>query len=318
MPKFAAHARKYGPWIMVALLSLSLQPCVLADASSATLTVNISDTTGAVIPDANVVIHNMATNQQQRATSGKSGNATFSFLKPGHYALTVSKDNFSAISVDNILLNVGDEKQLQLVLKVGSTAQAVTVDGSGSTINTTDGSVSTMIDRKFVENTPLNGRSFQSLILLTPGAVTTSPQRTSTTATGEFSVNGQRTESNYYTVDGVNAPSGISASTSGAGLSGSLAASTALGTTQALVSVDALQEFRVESSTYSAEYGRNPGAQFSMVTRSGTNDWHGTVFDYFRNEVLDANSWFNDNTVPPTRKPRERQNDFGGVLGGPI
>ncbi len=318
MPKFAAHARKYGPWIMVALLSLCLQPCVLADASSASLTVNISDTTGAVIPDANVLIHNMATNQQQRATSGKSGNATFSFLKPGHYALTVSKDNFSAISVDNILLNVGDEKQLQLVLKVGSTAQAVTVDGSGLTINTTDGSVSTVIDQKFVENTPLNGRSYQSLILLTPGTVTTSPQRTSSATTGEFSVNGQRTESNYYTVDGVSAISSISSASTGAGTSGSLPASTALGTTQALVSVDALQEFRVESSSYSAEYGRTPGGQFSMVTRSGTNDWHGTAFDYFRNEALDANSWFNDNTVPVTRKPSERQNDFGGVFGGPL
>ena len=319
MPKFAVHARKYGPWIMVALLSLCLQPCVLADANSASLTVNISDTTGAVIPDANVVIHNMATNQQQHVTTGKSGNATFSFLRPGHYALTVSKDNFTAISVDNILLNVGDEKQLQLVLKVGSATQTVTVDGSGSTINTTDASVSTVIDRKFVENTPLNGRSFQSLILLTPGSVTNTPQTSSSNGnSGEISINGQRTESNYYTVDGVSAISGISSSSTGAGLSGSLSASTALGTTQALVSVDALQEFRVESSTYLAEYGRNPGGQFSMVTRSGTNDWHGTVFDYFRNEALDANSWFNNNTVPITRKPRERQNDFGGVLGGPI
>jgi TonB dependent receptor len=178
--------------------------------------------------------------------------------------------------------------------------------------------VSTVIDRKFVENTPLNGRSFQSLILLTPGAVTTSPQRTSTAAGGDTSINGQRTESNYYTVDGVSAVSGISSAPTAAGASGSLPAYTALGTTQALVSVDALQEFRVESSTYSAEYGRNPGGQISMVTRSGTNDWHGTAFDYFRNEALDANSWFNDNTVPITRKPPERQNDFGGTLGGPI
>jgi Carboxypeptidase regulatory-like domain len=219
-------------------LSLCLQPCVLADAGSASLTVYISDTTGAVIPGATVVIHNMATNQQQRMTSGKSGSAAFSFLKPGHYALTVSKDNFSAISVDNILLNVGDEKQLQLVLKVGSATQTVNVDGSGSTINTTDASVSTVIDRKFVENTPLNGRSFQSLILLTPGSVTNTPQTTSSNGnSGEFSINGQRTESNYYTVDGVSAISGISSSSTGAGLSGSLSASTALGPTQATTTV---------------------------------------------------------------------------------
>ncbi len=135
--------------------------------------------------------------------------------------------------------------------------------------------------------------------------MTNTPQRASGLgSTGEFSVNGQRTESNYYTVDGVSANSGASTSVTGAGPAGSLPASTALGTTQALVSVDALQEFRVESSTYSAEYGRNPGGQFSMVTRSGTNEWHGTVFDYFRNEALDPNSWFNDNTVPKVKKRR--------------
>jgi len=111
---------------------------------------------------------------------------------------------------------------------------------------------------------------------------------------------------------------GISPVPTAAGTSGSLSASTALGTTQALVSVDAMQEFRVEGSSYSAEYGRNPGGQFALLTRSGTNDWHGTAFDYFRNDVLDANDWFNDNTVPPTSKPPERQNDFGGTMGGPV
>jgi hypothetical protein len=318
MPTVVGLLRNFACWIIIALLSLSLHPYSYADDASATLSVAIADTSGAVIPGATIVIRNASTNQEQRATSDKGGNGFFSYLKPGHYALLVSKQSFSDVAVDNVNLNVGDEKHLQLVLKVGSAAQIVTVDGSGLTINTTDGSVSTVIDRKFVENTPLNGRSFQSLILLTPGAVTTSPQRTSSAATGEFSINGQRTESNYYTVDGVNAISGISASSSGSGISGSLSASTALGTTQALVSVDALQEFRVESSTYSAEFGRSPGGQFSMATRSGTNDWHGTVFDYFRNEALDANSWFNEHTVPVTRKPSERQNDFGGVLGGPI
>jgi len=152
-----------------------------------------------------------------------------------------------------------------------------------------------VIDRQFVENIPLNGRSFQDLILLAPGTITNTPQRTSNLgAQGEFSVDGQRTESNYYTVDGVSANSGASTINGGAGITGSLPASTALGTTQGLVSVDALQEFRVESSTYSAEYGRNPGGQFAMVTRSGTDDWHGTAFDYFRNDALDANSWFNE------------------------
>src|SRR5271163_5210275 len=115
MPNFGSLARKYVPWILVAVLSVGRQPNALAQASSASLTVGIADTTGAVIPNAGVVIRNMDTNQEQRSVSGKSGSATFSFLKPGRYALTVSKDRFADIAVDNILLNVGDERQLQLV-----------------------------------------------------------------------------------------------------------------------------------------------------------------------------------------------------------
>ncbi len=319
MSKFEVFIRKFAPVLLIALISIGLQPRVSAQTSSATLSVTISDTSGAMIPDATVVVRNSETNQEQRTVTARSGIGTFSFLKPGHYALTVSKEHFSDIAVDKIVLNVGDEKHVQLVLKVGSTAQTVTVDGGGATINTTDGSVSTVIDNKFVENTPLNGRSFQGLITLSPGVVTNSPQRASTLGTyGEFSVNGQRTESNYYTVDGVSANTGASTNLNGAGISGSLPGATALGTTQALVSVDALQEFRVESSTYSAEYGRNPGGQFSMVTRSGTNGWHGSVFDYFRNDALDANSWFNDHTTPVSPKNAERQNDFGGTFGGRV
>jgi hypothetical protein len=318
MSTLAVLVRRFAPAALVVLTMLALQPRSYADGNSASLSISIADSSGAIIQDADVVIRNVETNQEQHATSGGAGSTNFSFLKPGHYALTVSKEHFAEISVNNIALNIGDDKHLQLTLKVGSANQTVSVDGSGLTLNTSDASVSTVIDRKFVENTPLNGRSFQALILLTPGAGTTSPQRTSSTTTGDISINGQRTESNYYTVDGVSAVSGISSAATGAGTSGSLPASTALGTTQALVSVDALQEFRVESSTYSAEYGRNPGGQISMVTRSGTNDWHSNVFDYFRNEALDANSWFNDNTVPITRKPPERQNDFGGTLGGPV
>ncbi|MBB6143715.1 hypothetical protein HNQ77_001664 [Silvibacterium bohemicum] len=320
MPRFKTLLSKYFLWMFVALFSLGQQPTVLAQASSASLTVSITDTTGAVIPDASVVIRNTDTNQEQRSTSGKSGSTSFSFLKPSHYALFVSKQSFADIAIDNITLNVGDDKHLQLILKVGSAQQSITVDGSGLTINTTDGSVSTVVDRNFVANMPLNGRSFQDLIQLTPGVTTTSPQTSSSVGVaGEFSVNGQRTESNAYTVDGVNAnTSGYIDGRASAGTSGSVAAATALGTTQSLVSVDDLQEFRVQSSSYSAEYGLSPGGQLAFETRSGTNDVHGTLFDYLRNDALDANNWFNDTTTPITRKTAERQNDFGGTLGGPV
>ncbi|MBT9333024.1 TonB-dependent receptor [Paracidobacterium acidisoli] len=287
--------------------------------STATVTGIVQDTSDARIPHANVKLINTQTGTESTSQTNNAGDFALPNVMPGHYTLQIERDGFDTTQLTGITLNVGDNKSVIIRMKVGSKNETVTVDGRGLTINTTDASVSTVIDRKFVENTPLNGRSFQSLILLTPGSVTNTPQQAASIGnSGEFSINGQRTESNYYTVDGVSANAGIAVGVGGGGTSGSLPASTALGTTQALVSVDALQEFRVESSTYSAEYGRNPGGQFSMVTRSGANDLHGSLFDYFRNDALDANNWFNDNTDPITRRTAEHQNDFGGTLGGPI
>jgi hypothetical protein len=319
MPKFEVLVRRCIPWMFAIILFLHPSGLCHAQASSATLSVDISDTSGARITAADVSILNVDTTQEQHGTTGSTGTVTFSFLNPGRYSLKISKDRFADVSVGNIVLNVGDERHLQLTLKVGTAAQVVTVDGSGPTINTTDSSVGTVIDRRFVENIPLNGRSFQDLILLTPGVVTGSPQTSVTIGNnGDFSVNGQRTESNYYMVDGIsaNTGAGISGSTSGAGGGGAVPSATSLGTTQSLVSIDALQEFRINSSTYSAEYGRNPGAQISFVTRSGTNDFHGSVFDYLRNNYFDANDWFSD--YYKAAQPQLRQNDFGGTLGGPI
>ena len=288
-----------------------------ADSSSAALSVTVADTSGAVIPQATIVIRNAATDQQQTASTSQKGSATFPFLKPGQYGVVVQKDGFAEVAIGEIVLNVGDERHLQVVMKVGKGGQTVTVDGSGLTINTTDGSVSTVIERQFVANIPLNGNSFQDLISMTPGVVTASPQTefTSPGTNGDFSINGQRTESNYYMVDGVSA--NVSASTAGGnGASGTVAATSALGTTQSLLSVDDLQEFRVESSSYSAEYGRSPGGQLTFVTRSGTDMYHGSAYDHFRNGWFDANDWFNDELRQP--KAELHQNDFGGTFGGPI
>ena len=174
--------------------------------------------------------------------------------------------------------------------------------------------MSTVVDRQFAENLPMNGRSFQTLIELTPGVVLTSSNLADN---GQFSVNGQRAASNYWMVDGVSANIGTSAGFNpGNAMAGTVGSFSAVGGTNSLVSVDALQEFRIQTSTYAPEFGRTPGGQISIVTRSGTNQLHGTLFDYLRNDILDANDWFaNEKGLP---KPRERQNDFGGTFGGPI
>src|SRR6266700_3983271 len=159
----------------------------------------------------------------------------------------------------------------------------------------------------------MNGRRFQTLIQLTPGVVLTA---SNVADSGQFSVNGQRAASNYWMVDGVSANIGVSTQFPGNGTGGALAGFSALGGTNSLVSVDALQEFRIQTSTYAPEFGRTPGGQISIVTRSGTNQFHGTAFDYLRNDIFDANDWFADNKRLP--KAKDRQNDFGGTFSGPI
>src|SRR5262249_30069884 len=158
-------------------------------------------------------------------------------------------------------------------MALGSASEIVTVEAGGLVINTTDAAVSTVVDRQFAENLPMNGRSFQTLIQLTPGVVVTA---TSPFNAGQFSVNVQRPDANYWMVDGVSANIGIGVSGSGISPVGSQGAFNAQGGTNGLVSVDALQEFRIQTSTFAPEFGRTPGAQISIVTRSGTNQFHGT------------------------------------------
>ena len=303
------------------LLFLALFLCPLfefAQSTSATISGGVTDPSGSFILGADVEIANDATGVIYSTKTNSSGMYLVPILPPGHYHVQVSKPGFKTIIKADVILSVQGALALNFVLPVGATSESVTVNAASSLLNTTDPSISTVIDRKFVENIPLNGRSFQDLIQMTPGVVTQSPQTSATVGyQGDFSVNGQRTESNYYTVDGVSA-----AGAGGAGgnpqpsNAGAIAATTALGTTQSILSVDSLQEFRVSGSTYSAEYGRSPGGQFAFSTRSGTNLLHGSVFDYLRNDAVDANDWFN-NYYGESRTAL-RQNDFGGTLGGPI
>ena len=204
--------------------------------------------------------------------------------------MEVTAAGFKVVNVTGLIVNVQDHIEQNFRLQVGSVAESVTVTAGAPLVNTTDATVSTVVDRQFAENLPLNGRSFQTLIQLTPGVVLTANNGYDT---GQFSVNGQRANSNYWMVDGVSANIGISASAvSGNGLGGALGSLSVLGGTNSLVSVDAMQEFRIQTSTFAPEFGRTPGAQISIVTRSGTNQFHGTAFDYLRNDVFDANDWF--------------------------
>ena len=250
---------------------------------------------------------------QRHAVTNDEGAYIVPLLPPGRYNITAQRDGFTTVLIRNIELNTGDQLVLRIKLKVGQIGATVEVvdDISGIQHST---AVATIINRRLVENLPLNGRSFQSLFELTPGVVLT---RASFNDQGQFSVNGQRANANYFMVDGVSANFGVSAgSAPGQAAVGSLPALNALGSTSNLVSMDALEEFRILTSSYAPEFGRVPGGQISIITRSGSSEFRGSVFNYFRNDALDANDWFANSKGLP--RPAIRQNDFGGVIGGPV
>jgi hypothetical protein len=292
--------------------------CSFGYTQSAQIQGMVADSSGAIVAKAQVRVVDQRTETERRTETNGSGEYAVPALNPSLYKIFVSATGFSTAVSNVITLSVGQVAVLDFKLQVGGTSSEVTVNADDAGINTTDGSVSTVIDRQFVENLPLNGRSFQSLLYITPGinlnAVTT---ENSGYSQGQFVVNGQRADANYWMVDGVSGNIGVGVEANpGNGIGGALGATNVLGGTSALVSVDALQEFRVETSTYPPEFGRTPGGQISIVTRSGSNSFHGAVFDYLRNTVFDAGDWFADNEGLP--KAAEQQNDFGGVVGGPI
>jgi hypothetical protein len=290
---------------------------VLGQSSTAAVNGQVRDTTGAILPDADVEMVNELTNVKYPARTNSEGIYSIVSIPPGPYRMQVSKPGFKTIIQSNITLNVLDARAINFELPVGAVSEIVTVEAGTPLVNTESATVSTVVDRNFAENLPMNGRSFQTLIDLTPGVVLTVSNPYDG---GQFSVNGQRASSNYWMVDGVGANIGMGSSFPAAnGASGSLGSFSVQGGTNGLVSVDAMQEFRIQTSTFAPEFGRTPGAQISIVTRQGTNQLHGTAFDYLRNDALDANNWFNGYTNnPPLPKAEERQNDFGGTLNGPI
>jgi len=281
----------------------------------ASLTGFVTDATKAVIPGVKVIVINDDTNARFEGVTNKAGNYDVRALPPGRYRIEVEKPGFKTVVKSDLTFHTQDTIALNFEMAVGSASEIVTVSDKSDMGTISDSpAVGLVVNRTFVENTPLNGRSFQDLIALAPGSVS------SANGNGLYSINGQRDDSNYFVVDG--AAANVNVSPSGVnggdlrGLAGALPAQTALGTTQGLASLDSLQEFKIQTSGYSAEYGRQPGAQVELTTRSGTNNLHGSLFDYFRNDALDANDWFfNEQHLP---KQAERQNDFGGTVGGTL
>src|SRR5712664_2295083 len=268
-----------------------------AESTNASPTGRITDPSKALICDPKIAAISTGTNLRYETATNASGEYYLENLPPNPYRLEIEKPGFKKLIKSDVILHVQDALEINFEMTVGSASETITVEGGAPLVNTESATVSTVIDRTFVESLPLNGRSFQTLILLTPGVVVTP---TAFDDQGQFSVNGQRADANYFTLDGVSANFGVTGYfplvQSGGGALPALSAS---GGTNSLVSVEAMQEFRVQTSSFAPEFGRTPGGQISIVTRSGTNQFHGTAFEYFRNDVLDANDWFSNRFHDP-------------------
>jgi hypothetical protein len=294
-------------------VSLLLAGCLAGQSPNGVINGLVLDPSGRTIAGAEIRIVNDATSVQYVGKTNDEGIYVVTNLPPGTYRLQVSKIGFKTLIKPDIVLNVQDSLAINFTLPIGAASETITVTGGAPLVNTESGSVSTVIDRRFVENLPLNGRSFNALLQLTPGVVIAP---TNSYNQSQFSIGGQRTSANNFLIDGVSANFGVSPQPSVGTSGGSTQAFSALGGTSSLVSVEDLQEFRIETSSFAPEFGRSPGGQVILTTRSGTNDFHGELYEYFRNNVLDANNWFANQAGQP--RAAERHNDFGGYFGGPF
>jgi hypothetical protein len=265
----------------------------------------VKDSSGAAIVGAKVEVVNEDTRLSRVVETGAEGRYSAVSLSLGKYQLTATHDGFQKEIHSGVEVTVGSEVIVDMTLQVGSTEQTVVVTGAVPLVDSTSGSLHSLVDDQTIRSLPLNGRSWTQLATLTPGVTVASPGITGgspfTFGTGQrFSVQGQRPESNAFLLDGTNIDD------QGNGTPGGAAGNN--------LGVDTILEFKVFTSAFKAEYGRVSGSITSASTRSGTDTFHGTAYEYIRNNVLDASNFFDVNHSPPPF----RRNQFGGVLGGSI
>jgi Carboxypeptidase regulatory-like domain/TonB-dependent Receptor Plug Domain len=271
---------------------------------SAAISGRVIDPTGAVVPGATVTVKSLETDATRIATSDGSGEYTVLGLPLGPQEVTAEKPGFNKMRPDEVTLVVGQQAVVNLYLKVSQEEGLVTVTDQTPLVNATTSQVSGVVGEQQIKDLPLNGRSFDTLITLNPGAINYSALKSAGTSTSNgntFSVDGRRTYENLVLLNGIEYTGSSQLAISPGGVSGEL------------LGIDAIREFNVLTGTYGAEYGKRAGAQVSVVTQSGTNLLHGSLYEFLRNSDLDARNFFDQASVPPFRR-----NQFGGSLGGPI
>lgn len=278
-------------WLLMVLFAI----CGVAHAQGrATISGTITDQTGAVVPGAAVSAVNDATQQVYRTKSGSGGSYIFPALEPGEYTLTAEAAGFEKFVQTGIRLQVDQNQNSPIRLGLGRTTQQVVVNGTQLEVDTRSSTISEVVDSARVQELPLNGRNPLDLQSLVAGATETSAGGGGQAENNVISIDGGRPNENNYTLDGVDNEDPF------------------FGTPSVYPNPDALAEFSLQTSNYDAQSGFASGAQMNAVTKSGTNQFHGTLFEYLRNEAFDAIGYF-AKTRPPFRR-----NQFGGTVGGPI
>ena len=291
------------PWFAGAALLAAFPAAVLAQTQTATVRGEVTDSTGAVIPGAALVLTNLDQNRPWEVESNATGAYVFQQIPPGNYSLAVEADGFKRYERQRFILQVAQVAEINVPLEVGDLTETVEISAEAPLLATATSDLGEVVNSRTAESLPLNGRNVLQLVGLTPGINTTRNFRNSTNGNGSiaavaFSANGGRNVANSIMLDG--------------------SSQEVMGYNQPsyIPSPDTLQEFKVQTNAFSAEYGRTAGAVVNMVTRSGGSEFHGVLYEFLRNDKLQANNWF-ANANGRDRAPF-RFNQFGGTVGGPL
>jgi hypothetical protein len=296
-------------WVLLFFLSILWAPSLLGQtAGTGALTGTVKDASGAVIPNATVTLTSNDTGQVRTTTTGADGAYRLNLLPPGNYRVRIEAGGFKPVEVSSITVAVTETAVLDRGLEVGGQAQTITVEGEVENVQTTSSALGTVVNTRSMEALPLSTRNFTNLLAMTAGASAgvANSVTLGKSATG-IAVNGADIGQNTYLQDGVAVNTWSSTNTTQEGTS-----SGAFPTPNP----DTIQEFKIQTSNYDAGYGRNPGANVNVVTKSGTNSFHGSAFEFFRNTALNANDFFRNATGGSRLTLNENQ--YGGTFGGPV
>src|SRR5213592_4846454 len=293
--------------LLIVALLFALTVCVAAQVTTADVVGRVTDSSGAVLPGVTVVIENLGTGAARSAVSSDTGDYVFNLLPAGRYSVRFELPGFKTYTVVSIVLAAGDRARIDAQMTVGAVNETVNVEEQTPLLQTDTATLGTAITGKLVQDLPLNGRNYVQLAQLVPGV---SPGPPNGLATGtrpddrrlnsSYSVNGQDPVANNNLIDGMDNNERF------------------IGTIGVRPSIDDIEEFKVLTNLYSAEISRTSGGVINILTKSGSNDFHGSLFEFLRNDRLDANGNYNLTGGTQLPKQKFRQNQFGGSLGGPI